>query len=755
MLQANRNHLAPFHEPEPAASEDISLPDLMATVFRFVRRRILIILLAFIAVTAIGEVLVTKLVPPKFMATGTVLIDNRKYQMFQHQTMVGDTSIDSYAMESQIEILKSENIGLAVVRNLHLADDPEFGNRKPGILGTLLGFWGTAQVASDFVRERKALGVLASNMTARRIGPTFVIEISFKSSDAERAAAVANAIAESYIDDQLAGKNEATRRASLWLEDRLKELSDQATAAQRTVIEFKAANNIVDAGNGRTMNEQQVMELGAQLVSARQRTVEAKARLVRIDELIGANAADATIDAAVIDALKNDVFTKLRTQYLELENRERDWSMRYGSDHLATMKVRSQMREIRSSIRDELKRAAETYKNEYELAKQYEEGIQRELDRAMSQTKTTNQAGVTLHELESAAQSLRALYDNFLQRYMESVQQQSFPITEARLITRATPPGQKDYRKTLLGVAVVPVGGLILGVGLAFFRELMDRVFRTERQVESVLGRNCLAVVPMWNSSEMADGSIRTVDGAVAPRTIAHSRTPMWSVSDAPFSRFADAMRSIKLAVDLFGSGNSVKVIGLTSTLPNEGKSTIAAGLAQVIAQAGLRVILVDCDLRNPSLSDALAPDADYSLADVISGKMALDDVIWTDPAINMAFLPVLIRSRLAQSNEILTSDGAKKLFDKLRRNYDYVVVDLSPLGPVVDVRATINLIDCYVFVIEWGRTNISTIQRTLKSAPGINENMLGVVLNKTDLKLLGRYDADVPGYYGNERYEY
>src|SRR5215471_7429204 len=578
MLQTNSDHLPSYREPESAAPEATSIPELIESVIGFIRRRILIILFTFLAVTAAGEAIVFKIIKPKFVATATMFIDNRKYQMFEHQTMVGDTSIDSYAMESQIEILKSENIALTVIRKLRLADDAEFGNPQPGLLRTLLG---PSQMASDFARERRALKVFASQLTAKRIGPTYVIEISFKSSDPERAAAIANAVTDAYINDQLEGKYEATRRASAWLQDRLKDLSDQATSAQRTVIEFKAANNIVDTGNGRTMNEQQITEFGAQLIVARQRAAEARARLARIDELIGGNVEDATIDAAVTDNLKSDVFTKLRTQYLERENREREWSARYGADHLAAVNLRNQMREIRNSIRDELKRVAETYRNEYQLAKEYEDGLQRELDQALLQTKTTNQARVTLHELESAAQSYRSLYDNFLQRYMESVQQQSFPITEARLITKATPPAGMDYRKTMLALAVVPVGGLLLGFALAVLREFTDCVFRTQRQVETVLGTNCVATIPMWTSAEPTDAQTGNWRDSAAffPRTMARNQPLLWSVSDAPFSRFADSVRSIKMAADQFGAGTSAKVIGFTSTLPNEGKSTIAAAL--------------------------------------------------------------------------------------------------------------------------------------------------------------------------------
>src|SRR5215470_7210585 len=183
MLQTDRNHFAPYNESEPAAPDAAnSIPELISSILGFIRRRLLIVILTFVGVTAAGEPVVLKFVQAKFVATATVFIDNRKYQMFQHQSMVGDTSIDSYALESQIEILKSENIALAVVRKHHLTDDAEFGSPRPGLLGTLLG---SSQVISDFARERRALAVLSSQMTARRVGPTYVIEISFKSSNAE------------------------------------------------------------------------------------------------------------------------------------------------------------------------------------------------------------------------------------------------------------------------------------------------------------------------------------------------------------------------------------------------------------------------------------------------------------------------------------------------------------------------------------------------------------------------------------------
>ena len=192
------------------------------------------------------------------------------------------------------------------------------------------------------------------------------------------------------------------------------------------------------------MGEQQVAELSSQLVIARAQSAEARARLDRIETVLHADSPDATVDSTVADTLKNDVITKLRSQYLEYKQRTADWTARVGPNHLAVVNLRNEMAEIRKSILDELRRIAESYKSDYQIAKQREEGIQKELSQAISVSQETDQAQVTLHELESNSQTYRALYDNFLQRYMESVQQQSFPITEARVISPASRPLQQE-----------------------------------------------------------------------------------------------------------------------------------------------------------------------------------------------------------------------------------------------------------------------------------------------------------------------
>lgn len=223
---------------------------------------------------------------------------------------------------------------------------------------------------------------------------------------------------------------------------------------------------------------------------------------------------------------------------------------------------------------------------------------------------------------------------------------------------------------------------------------------------------------------------------------------------DSPFSRYTESLRVLKVAVDLREIVRSNKVIAFTSSLPNEGKSTLAAGLALMIAQAGARAILVDCDLRNPSLSQTLAPSATAGFIEVVSDKATIDDVLWqSDPKINLSFLPTVLKSRVAHTSEILASAATKKLFDELRKRYEYIIVDLSPLAPVVDVRTTAHFVDSYVCVIEWGRTKIDVVRKALADAPGVYQNLIGTVLNKADITKLSRYDAHRGDYYYNKHY--
>ena len=772
--------------------QEKSTSESVSWAIGIVRRQFAVIAFIAVVATSLGA-FYAFMAPPTYTAESMIVIDPRRVQLFPKATF-SEGQIDAPALESEIELVKSEPVALSVIKELGLAKDPEFLGPQD-IFGVVLGFAShffpasEPTVLSESEATRAALGVLSKNLAVKRVGFSYNLSIQYRSRNPNRAAQIANTIAAAYIAEQLEGKYDSTRRATQWLQGRLEELNQKQALAERAVVDFKKQHNVIIA-DGKLVNEQQIAELNSQLVVAHKQTSEAKARLERIEAAIRDDSFDTKTGPTVADTLNNQVITQLRTKYLEFVNREAYYTRRWGANHLAVVNLRDQIRDLRGSLLEELKRVREGYLSNYKIAKQEEQELEKRLAEAVSRSQPINQAKVPLRELESSAQNYRTTYDNFRQRYTESLQQQSFPISDARILTSASPPSSKSSPKTALVRVLAAGGGLVFGVAVGVFRELMNGSFCSKAQVESALQTACISVVPIVD-----DGKRQTLrdapraardqglgeDGS-SSRTIVRDQDLIWTAVNSPFSRFAEALRSIKVAIDqnsgAAGSGGEVvskdgkplygaakasfiakckrkgcAIIGFTSSLPNEGKSTIAASLALLMAQAGARVILVDCDLRNPSLSRKFAPRAEHGVLDVIAGCVPLEDAVWKEASTNLRFLPVATKTRIENSSEILAAAATKVLFEDLQSNHDYVIVDLSPLVPVVDTRATTRFVDSYVCVTVWGCTKIGAVKCALKDAPNVYEKLLGVVLNKANIDRLSTYEPVGRNYYRNKYY--
>lgn len=723
------------------AAETLAPDQILASAAAFCRRQYRIILgvLALTLLLSIGYLMVVR---STYAAQATILIDTRRIQL-QPQSMFSDAPVDAPLVESQVEIIKSDDIARSIIKDMNLASDPEFARYGGGLLGNaqyylyglldLVNFSGAAD--GDEAVVRRALREFSKNLSARRVGVTYVIEVSYRSAYPERAAKIANAVAEAYIADQLNAKYLAARRASNWLADRIAELRGQATSAEKSIADFKAENKIIDAG-GRSIAEQRVADLNKELLSARTQTTEARARLDRIEQIMASDLREAT----VTDTLRSDVVSKLRLQYLDLASREAELSSRYGATHQAAVKLRSQMQEIKRSINDELARLAETYRSDHEIAKKREADVQAALDDAVAKSQLTGQAQVRLKELESNSQTYRTLYENLLERYTEAIQQQTFPITEARIISSASRPVRRSSPSTLLVLLVGSVSGLMLGLGIGIIHDMADRVIRTRGQAEAVLGMECLSMLPVVGAAEAS-----IVPAApTGERIIAPGACMGWTVMKDPFSGYAEGIRAIKGATDLSPRPGHGRVIGLSSTLQGEGKSTIAASLGLLCAEVGARAIVVDGDLRNPALTMQLSPSASAGLLQVVGGVAPLDEALWHEAASGLAFLPAVLKAPLASSSEVLASSAMTGLVARLAEAYDYVIIDLPPLTPMLDVRATAGFVQLYVLVMEWGRTRIDAVEEALVAARALKDRLLGVVLNKVDTAQLDQYEWQV-----------
>ncbi len=754
MLEFDKRATAVGMQSEKAGAPFI---ELLEGGIGVIRRQLPIVIVVFACCLVLGGLyyFTTK---PSYTATGTMLLDTRKVQLLEKESVLGDIQLDAATVQTQVEVFKSENISLAVIRKLRLTEDPEFIGEDAGLLSSIIDFvksfvgMGAPETPlPESDREKIVLDAFDARRAVLRLGLTYVMEVSFTSHDPEKAARIVNALVEAYLADQLDAKYQAARRAGAWLLDRIKDLRAQSTAANRAVAEFKEKNNIVDTGGGKLMSEQQVSEINSQMIIARAAAAEARARLLRIRAVMSSpNIAD----SAVADTIKNEVIIKVRGQYLDLAQREAVLAQKYGSNHLATVNLRTQMQELKRSIVDEMAKIAQSYESEYEIAKSREESLVASLAAVVSEAHTGGQAQVQLRELEANKETATTIYDSFLHRYMEAAQQQdALPVSETRLISPAAAPMNKSAPKgglTLL--AAVAIGG-VLSFGVAFLREASDRVLRTTDQVEANLHVACLAMVPALKpgAASRPAGKVAGSDDESPPIEVpsARSRDLLQQVVGAPFSRFTEAIRSIKVAADVNGALKSHRIIGVTSTLPNEGKTSIASNLAHLIADAGARAVLVDADLRSPSLSNRLDPGA-QGLVDVVLGTATLESALVTLPSSpGLAFLGAGSIAKLVHTNEILASAAMKKLMEGLRAQYDYVIVDLSPVAPIVDVRATGHIIDTYIFVVEWGKTKLEVIERALTEAHNVYDQLLGIVLNKVDMSVQSRYER----YHGDHYY--
>ncbi len=474
----------------------LSLENLLAIL----RRRALLIGATVGAMLMVG-VLYLATTKPMFGSTALVYLDIENAQMPDGSRPNANgvpTRPDDVDVNSQLQIIRSEKIALSVIRKFGLTDAEEL-KRPQNAVAELAGngmrliksIVGSAirlgpPPATEAAEQGVPRGIVeafAKRLYVGRIDETFVIAIGFTSEDRQLAADVANAVAAAYLEEKLDARYESVRRASTWLEGRLSELREKAVASDQLVQDYKRDNNIIDtntaAGTSQLLSDTQLTELSARLGEAQKQTAERRARYNQIAQMM----ASGNPDAAVVDSLASPVINQLRQQYSRLAQQEADVSRRYGADHEAARKARQQMEDINGLIMRELSRIEQVYKSDLDVASKQEADLAQSLEGYTDRSSDIAQSLVRLRELERNAQADQNLYESFLDRYKSALQQQSFPITDARVLTEASPSPGKSSPKTVITLALSGIAGLGLGLLLALGREFADRTFRTQRQI--------------------------------------------------------------------------------------------------------------------------------------------------------------------------------------------------------------------------------------------------------------------------------
>jgi polysaccharide biosynthesis transport protein len=752
-LRVDNATLRPLQSDSPFASSEgpaIGIPDILGTLRR--RWRFLIVGCLIGLTLALAYIaLATRL----YTSTASILSDTKMNQNLQRQKIVEDTPLDPSTVNSQVKIFSSESIILPVIKSMNLAHDSEFVGPPHAlgaqILGQItklinrvtqsLGLKDDRTIDAEAFLERTAVETFLKRLTARREEVSYVIDVAFTSEDPNKAARIANAVADSYTAADLAARTQSTKMASQWLQDRLIELKVQATDADRVLQNYKSTNNIVDTGRG-LLNQQQLSDLNTQLISARTEIAEAKARLGRIRQI----GSDGIPDATVTDALNNTVITRLRAQYLDTAARAADLTSRLGQGHVAVVRLHEQMDELRKSVRGEEQRIADAYASDYEIAKAREKSLTDSMYLLVGEAGVSSQAQVMMRDLESSADTYRNLYNSFLQKFQETIQTQTIPVTDTRIVTRATPPLYTSSPKSALALAGGIVLGLLMGAGAAIAREMTLAVFRTSNEVEQTTGIRCLGILPIVTGNRKRTWfdawtkSLRTgpdLTGGIEE-----------FVLDAPYSRFTETLRHVKVSINAAQLVRDVKVIGVVSSVAKEGKTTVAANLgALVVASSRAHTLIIDGDFHQRSLTRRLAPDAREGLIEALGDPSRLATLVYHRQRSRLDVLPCVLENRIPNAAELLASPQMEKLLIAARDAYDYIIIELAPIVPLVDVKKIERFIDSFVFVVEWGRSERSLILEALSNTEIIRERITGIVLNKADpvaLRSIEAYKGDM-----------
>lgn len=679
-------------------------------------------------------------ITPQYTATTQVLLDPQRDSVLGAEAIMSELTLDSSMVDSQVALLQSRSLLRRVVEKHKLVSDPEFG------ANATLGLWASWRASMFGAPEEPEEaadvtgippGILASverlrdGLEVAREGRSYVIGISVTSENPAKAARLANAVADAYVVDQLEAGYEAAKRASDWLSDRLESLRAELRRSEDAVEKFRSEHKLVATNTG-TVTEQQLSEINAELVSVRAETAEKRAKFEQAEAITerGGNL------ESVPDVLRSTVISALRGQYAEVTRREADLVSRYGGRHPEVVNVSAERRDVERQIKAEVGRIIANLKNDYEVAATREQSLEQSLAALTGQTGVDNQVAVRLRELERVAAANKTLYESFLSRAKIAEEQTTLANHDSRIISAASVPMDPSFPQKKLILALALVMGLGLGTGGAFLLDMLNAGFMTPRQVEDALELPVLSSVPRMSDREI------TVNG--------ETLTPPRYLVRKPLSRYSEALRSLRSGVQMSDVDHPPKVVQITSTLPKEGKTTLAISLAFSAASSGQRVLLLDCDLRHPSVSKYFGLEERTGLVDLLTGSAGPERLVHVDEETGLHVVPAGSKSQ--NPPDLLTSARMQALMSKLRESYDYIVVDSPPVGPVIDPVVLTGLADKVIFAVRWGTTPREAVGQAVRQLPG-DRKIAGVaftIIDEARAPKYGRYSYYGSSYYSN-----
>jgi succinoglycan biosynthesis transport protein ExoP len=713
-------------------------------------------------------------ITPRYFSESLVMIEPTTNKVVDVDSVVSGLSGDTESIQSEIQVILSRDLVRKVIIALNLDTNPEFNSslKKSGFLDSLIersstltdmlpiewlnaliGRRGDAKemMPAETVNQNiaplnttdnhtfeftiqggtRTIEAFHSKVSVRQKGLSRVIGIGTTSVNPALTAKISNTLAKFYIDQMIDQKVEATQQASSWLDKRISVLQEQVAVAEAAVEKYRARSGLLEA-RGSTVSSLQVAELSTQLIIARTNTAETKARLEQTTKLI--KSPKGILSSA--EVLKSPFIQKLREKEAEVQHRAAELSNEYGDRHPVMISVLAEIVDINTKIRNEAAKIINGLQNEVKIAQARERTLSTNLENVKNEVAKANKADVKLRSLEREATASRSLLETFLSRYKETSAQedQDAQTADARIISLAGIPLGPTYPKKGIVMVLSFVGSFGLGVLFVFLTEFLDKGFRNGDQIEEQTGFPVFGLIPLLSNK---------YDMPVASSYVIHN----------PVSQFSEAVRTIYTSLLLSHVDKPPSKVLITSSQPDEGKTTLTMNLARMQALAGSKVVIIEADLRRPGITTILNLEGKPGLVELLMGEVKIEDVLYKDPETGVLILPA---GKATQNPPtLLSSDKMTEVLATLDQHFDVVFLDSPPALAVSDARILATKVDSTVFVVRWADTSREMVKTALKQLDVSDDSLVGIVMSMVDLKKHLKYKYSDSYYYQKRTSQY
>ncbi len=756
----------------PPAQPDLTLAEIGGAL----RKRYRVILYTT-GILFLIAVLVCIFIKPRYKATEIIQIEKEGSGPLGLGSEIGQgaaplDSIDyNVTLETQADILQSDALALKTIEDLGLENTYDYQSRFNPI-GWALNLISPAGAADpknaplrDSPKRRvRALRVFSSHLTVKVEDGTRLIDISYSNPDPRIASAVVNHLVNGYIDYNYQIRFAATSQASSWLSTQLSELKKSAEESQAKVAQLQKDAQVYSTGdtdmNGKVLSVSVVLsrlqDLSTALSAAQSNRILKQALYLSVQsggaDAISGLAGNTVTGVSPEVANSMLVLQTLRSQEATLKATYAQNSAKYGPDYPLMQQLKSQLADLDKSINDEVKRIGARAKSDYEIALKTEESTREMYEAQKREADALNSKAIDYTVAKQVAEQDRGLYEDLYRKMQEAGALAGLRSSNVSIVDPAMVPGKPKVPNVPIYLALSIVGGLFVGSGLALWIDRTDKSVQAIDQVERELGLRPLGVLPTMPFS-IGRGKIgsgpdaKSQDVAISvwkgPSASPAATAPTVYALANPHAPYTEALRSLRTSIFQLNGGPPPQVMLTTSCQPRDGKTTLSLNLAVVLVQQGHKVLVVECNLRHPTIQDLLGIEPSGGLSGILSNTQTADPIC---PIPNLPGGYVLVAGTVpSYTAELLGSEQMKALVAYWRTQYDFIILDTPPALAVTDSLTLLNLSDIVLMVVRYGytaRQAMTHAYRMLSSAAKLKP--VGVVVNAVPEGSRAIYD-----YYG------